>query len=168
MRALTSADLAQIEHFKTAFRHHPAGVAIVAGDAPEGRAGLTVSSLASVGVDPAAVSFSVSSDRGSAGAVLASRTVGISLLDARHVDVARAFALPGAPRFTAEQRWTAFDDETPYLADAPAALRCRIVGVTPIGASSLVLAEVFEIRAGDRSVPMVYVDRMFHGVTGPI
>jgi len=167
MTQSTSHDLARIERFKNAFRHHPSGVAIVAADTPDGPMGLTISSLASVGVDPAAVSFSVSSSRGSAGAVLAAPTCGISLLGADHVEVATAFAQAGAPRFTTEQNWLAFDDGAPYLADARAALWCRIVQVTPIGTSSLVLAEVLEIRSGAAAEPIVYHDRTFRGLRSP-
>lgn len=148
--------------FTTAFRLHPAGVAIVAAATPEGPVGLTVSSLASVAVDPFAVSFSVTSSRGSAGAVLAANSLAISLLDARHVDVAQAFAQPGAPRFTPEQGWTRFDSGEPILEDAHAALRCVIDSTISVGSSTLVLAEVIETRLGPAAAPMVYRDRAFH------
>ena len=148
--------------FTTAFRLHPAGVAIVAADGPDGLVGLTVSSLASVAVDPFAVSFSVTSSRGSAGAALSANSIAISLLDARHVDVARAFAQPGAPRFTPEQGWTRFDSGEPILEDAHAALRCVIDSTVAVGSSTLVLAEVIETRLGPAGAPMVYRDRAFH------
>ena len=165
MQSLSDAVDARIA-FTTAFRLHPAGVAIVAAETSEGLAGLTVSSLASVSVDPFAVSFSVTSSRGSAGAVLGADTIGISLLDARHVDVADAFARPGAPRFTTNQGWTSFESGEPILRDAHAALCCVIVETIAVGSSTLVVAEVLETRLGSSTQPpMVYRDRAFHGLT---
>ncbi|GAB2655582.1 flavin reductase family protein [Gordonia jinhuaensis] len=167
MRYASSA-LARSADFRTAFRHHPAGVAIVAAATPEGHAGLTVSSLASVAVDPCVVSFSVTSSRGSAGAVLAAPVLGVSLLDSDQVDTALAFAQPGAPRFTPEQDWVEFDDGAPYLRLAHAALRCAMLESVQAGSSTLVLAEVFEVRLGQSSEPMVYHDRDFHQVVDSV
>ena len=52
--------------FLTAFRQHPAGVAIVTGDPGTGPVALTVSSLISVSVEPPTVAFSLSEASSSA------------------------------------------------------------------------------------------------------
>ncbi len=55
-----SDDHLSVEAFRHAFRHHPAGVAVVTADAGDGPAAMTVSSVASVEVDPPTLVFSAS------------------------------------------------------------------------------------------------------------
>ena len=71
------------EQFKAAFREHPAGIALITATTPEGPVGLTASSVASVGLDPVALTFSVTRATGSAGALLLADTFLVHLLDAR-------------------------------------------------------------------------------------
>src|SRR5699024_6197057 len=92
---------------KRAFREHPAGVSLITAHTPAGPVGLTASSIASVGIDPAAISFSVTRATGSAGGILNAETYLVHLLDSRHADIAQAFAVSGAERFTGEQGWEA-------------------------------------------------------------
>lgn len=161
-------DQVVVDAFKSAFRGHPAGVSIVAADGPTGRSGLTLSSLASVGVDPAAVAFSVTSTRGSAGRILTAPSFAVSLLGRGQASVAADFARPGRPRFSAGQSWTAFATGEPYLVSARVSLRCRPLQIVPSGGSSLVLAEVCEIRLGPPDAPLIYVDRSFRDVGAEI
>lgn len=58
-RSAVSAD-----DFKFAFRHHPAGVAVVTADAGDGPVAMTVSSLSSVAIAPPTLVFSASPVRG--------------------------------------------------------------------------------------------------------
>jgi flavin reductase (DIM6/NTAB) family NADH-FMN oxidoreductase RutF len=149
------------EGFKAAFRHHPAGIAVITTTAPTGPAGLTASSVASVGLDPLALAFSVTRATGSAGLILNADTYLVHLLDAHHVEIARQFALPGGDRFTAAQEWQTLPTGEPLLTGARAALRCRTLHTVPVGASSLIVAEVLDIHPGTPGEPMIYHDRTF-------
>ena len=149
------------EGFKTAFRGHPAGIALVTADTPAGRVGITVSSLASVSVDPVAFSFSVTRRTGSAGGILAADTFSAHLLDASEVGLAREFARPGGERFTPDQDWGEFPTGEPLLTGARASFRCRRLQVADVGESSLVVAEVLGLHLEEQSEPMVYRDRTF-------
>ncbi|MGW9631296.1 flavin reductase family protein [Agromyces sp. NPDC055520] len=148
--------------FKTAFRDHPAGVALITGMTPDGPVGLTASSVASVSAEPPALSFSVTRATGSAGGLLAADSVLVHFLGAQHVDVAQAFAHSGRPRFTPEQGWSRLETGEPWLADSPAALRCRTLHVVQVGGSSLVVAEVIDVLLGEQAPSLVYRDRRFH------
>lgn len=156
--------LAAADGFKAAFRGHPAGIALITGRTAEGPVGLTASSVASVSADPPALSFSVTRATGSAGALLAADTILVHFLAAHHVDVARAFARSGEPRFTREQGWSALESGEPLLRDARAALRCRITRTVPVGGSSLVVAQVLEVLLGPPAPSLVYHDRRFHRI----
>ncbi|MHA7985569.1 flavin reductase family protein [Rathayibacter sp. CAU 1779] len=147
--------------FKEAFRLHPAGIALITAATDEGPVGLTASSVASVGIDPPALAFSVTRATGSAGGILSAPTHLVHLLDAQHIDLARVFAVSGTERFTAEQGWSYLPTGEPHLADARVALRCRILQQTAVGSSVLVLAEVLDIHLGERGEPVAYVDREF-------
>jgi flavin reductase (DIM6/NTAB) family NADH-FMN oxidoreductase RutF len=148
--------------FKAAFRVHPAGIALVTAGTDTGPVGLTVSSVASVAVDPPALSFSVTRATGSAGALLAADTFVVHLLADRHAELARVFAHSGAPRFTPEQGWSRLPTGEPLLQDARAAFRCRALHVVPVGSSSLVIAEVLEVHLGPPGPALVYHDRRYH------
>ncbi|UOQ91323.1 flavin reductase family protein [Agromyces endophyticus] len=147
--------------FKSAFRFHPAGVALVSAGTATGPVGLTASSVASVAVDPPVLSFSVTRATGSAGALLGAESFVVHLLAEHQVAVAEAFARSGAPRFTAEQGWTRLPTGEPVLADARAALRCRALQLVPVGSSTLVVAEVLEVHHGPEAPPLVYHDRRY-------
>ncbi|GAB3618334.1 hypothetical protein GCM10027416_28910 [Okibacterium endophyticum] len=169
----TSADLPaasarpadnRVEAFKNAFRQHPTGVAIIAAQSENGPVGLTASSVASVGLDPLALVFSVTRAAGSAGALLDAETFVVHLLTDRHADVALSFARSGAPRFTPEQGWSRLDTGEPHLADALAAFRCRPLHAVPVGDSTLVVAEVLDVLDGRDGAPLVYHDRRFYSL----
>ncbi|MFZ4894927.1 flavin reductase family protein [Plantibacter sp. Mn2098] len=153
-----------VDAFKTAFRRHPAGVAVVTTTGPDGPVGLTASSVASVSADPPVLVFSVTTNAGSAGTVLQASSFVVNLLRSDHVDIARAFAVSGAPRFTTEQGFATRHSGEPVLASAAVALLCRPLQIVPVGASSLIVAEVLDIDEGDPGTPLVYHDRTFHGL----
>ncbi len=152
--------------FKDAFRHHASGVAIVTAGAERGPVGLTVSSLASVAVDPPALSFSVTRATGSAGGILDADSFVVHLLADRHIDLAEAFAHSGRSRFTPEQGWSRLATGEPFLPDAPAALRAKALHVVPVGSSSLVIAEVLEVIVGPPAPPLLYQDRRYRRLDG--
>lgn len=155
-----------VDTFKHAFRHHPAGVAVIAANTDEGPAGLTASSVASVSISPLALAFSVTKSGGSAGRVLAADTFTVNLLGERQAEVAEAFALSEAPRFTPEQHWGTLPTGEPVLLEAPWGLRARVLQIIPVGDSRLVAAEVLDVRRGPDVPPLVYHDRRFLTLRG--
>lgn len=152
------------EQMKAAFRQHPSGVAIITAMTPTGPVGLTASSVASVAVDPAAIVFSVTRATGSAGAILAADSFVVHLIDDEHSALAQSFAVSGSERFTPEQGWSVLPTGEPYLPAARVALRCRPIRTVPVGASTVVIAEVVEVTEGRSGRPLVYVDRRFHAL----
>ena len=150
------------EALKRAFRAHPAGVGLITAQTPEGPVGLTASSVASVSVDPPALSFSVTRATGSAGGVLHADSFVVHLLDARHAELARTFAVSGTERFTPEQGWETLPTGEPILPGVRAALRCRALHLLEVGSSVIVVAGVLDAHFGDEGVPMAYADRTFH------
>ncbi|WAL41041.1 flavin reductase family protein [Brevibacterium sp. BRM-1] len=151
--------------YKHAFANHPAGVAVITAQTPEGPFGLTASSVASVSLDPAALVFSVTSSRGSASKVLGAQRFAVNLLNASQVGIARSFAVPGAPRFTPEQGWLELPGGQLVLPTAHAALLCHSLEQVPVGDSTVVVAAIDDIVVDTPGRPLVYVNRVFHGLT---
>lgn len=149
---------------KQAFRDHPAGVGVISAQTPDGPVGLTLSSIASVSVDPAALMFSVTRATGSAGGVLHADTFVLHLLDSRHSELAQAFAVSGSQRFTAEQGWDVLPTGEPYLPAARVALRCRALHKIEVGPSVVVIAGVLDAHFGDDAAPMIYLNRTFREI----
>ncbi|WP_350346914.1 flavin reductase family protein [Agromyces sp. G08B096] len=156
------------EAMKHAFRMHPAGVALIAAATATGPVGLTASSVASVAVDPPAISFSVTRGTGTAGALLATPTFAVNFLAEHHAGLARVFARSGAPRFTPDQGWQRLPTGEPFLPDATAVLRGRALERIPVGSSTLVLAEVLEVRLGPDAPPLLFRDRRFLRLGGDV
>lgn len=116
----TSTDVTQL--FKAAFRRYPTGVAVITATGPGGPVGLTASSVASVSVEPPALSFSVMGTR-SARAIVEAPSFVVNMLGPGHATLAHDFAHAGRPRFTPEQGWDVLPTGEPVLAGALATLR---------------------------------------------
>ncbi|WP_104102519.1 flavin reductase family protein [Arthrobacter sp. 08Y14] len=151
------------DHFKDAFRAHPAGVAVITAYGDAGPVGLTASSVSSVSADPPILVFSLASAQGSAGVIAAADTVVVHLLGARNAPLASLFSRPGTDRFTPELAWEKLPTGEPLLTDAPHALRARVLSRTAVGSSVLVTGEVLNILAsGEPDAPLVYHNRTYH------
>ncbi|XVV16943.1 flavin reductase family protein [Actinoplanes sp. CA-131856] len=148
------------EQFKAAFRRYPTGVAVISAIGAGGPIGLTASSVASVSVDPPALSFSAMGTR-SARALLEAESFVVNLLGAAGAEVARQFASSGGPRFTEEQGWTFLPTGEPVLRHALASLRATPLHRLPVGDSTVVVASVHEVFLGPAGGRLVYHDRQF-------
>lgn len=148
------------ERMKSAFRRYPTGVAVISALGPDGPVGLTASSVASVSVDPPALSFSVMGTR-TARLLLAAESFVVHLLGAGHAGLAREFSHSGGDRFTAEQGWSVLPTGEPILFDAVAALRGTPLHLLPVGESTLVVASIVEVFHGTEDRPLIHHARSF-------
>ncbi|MFI5910667.1 flavin reductase family protein [Dactylosporangium sp. NPDC051541] len=158
MSVSTEADL--VTGFKAAFRGYPTGVAIISVAGPDGPAGLTASSVASVSLAPPALSFSVM-DSPSARLIAGAGSLVVNLLGAAHAGLAHDFARPGGPRFTADQAWTTLPTGEPALDDAQAVLRCVPLHRVPVGASTVLIVAVTNAFVGTAGARLIYHERRF-------
>ncbi|MEJ6549095.1 MULTISPECIES: flavin reductase family protein [unclassified Corynebacterium] len=134
--------------FRTAFRRHPTGVALITAHVDGEDVGLTVSSLASLSVDPLAVSFSLAKSGGSAGAILAADSYLIHFLSEDQATIAYEFSRYEGRRFTPDQQWTTAPGGEPLLSDALAVMRAHTVETVRVGDATLIAAEVTDVTRG--------------------
>lgn len=157
----------QREDFRTVFRHHPTGVVLLTATVDERPVGLIASSLASLSIDPLAVSFSLSKRTGRPGALLRAESILVHFLSEGQTETARQFADLDGNHFTDDQGWTTAPTGEPLLIGAPAVLRVHPVGSVEVGPATLVAAEVDEVTASpemlDGTLPRLFhVNRTFH------
>jgi flavin reductase (DIM6/NTAB) family NADH-FMN oxidoreductase RutF len=163
--ARTPAQSIDIGDFKSVFRRHPAGVAVIT-LADAGRlVGFTATSVISVSADPPLIAFSVSAMSSSWPALARAETVAISFLTAAQADISARFATSGIDRF-AGGGWTRLPSGEPVIADASSWLRGEILERTPVGSSYLIAARAIDCRTATPTAPLVFHDRAYHRVDG--
>ncbi len=148
------------DEFKTVFRQHPAGVAVVA-LAHEGRpVGFTATSVISVSAAPPLLAFSLASTSSSWPAVSGASTLAVSFLADHQDHLSARFATSGIDRF-ADGGWTALPSGEPVIDGAVSWVRARVIQRTPVGDSYLISLRALQ-SGSDGASPLVYLDRTYH------
>ncbi len=148
--------------FRSAFRYHPGGIAIIAACGEDGPVGMTASSVASVSVTPTTVLFSLMRSSRSGVGLLGADALSVNLVNARHTELAQRFAQHGSERFTPEEGWEYLADGTPVLGEASASLVGHVTHTVELGEAVVVVAEITDVRRGEPGDALVYRNRAFH------
>ena len=164
------------DEYKSVFRGHPAGVAVVALRDGERRVGFTATSVISVSAAPPLLAFSLAATSSSWPAVSRTDTLAVSFLADHQDDVSARFATSGIDRF-ADGGWSRLETGEPVIDGALAWVRGRVLQRTPVGDSYLVslraLASSARTRTGSAhgarsssgaTSPLVYHDRTYHRI----
>ncbi|EYT93167.1 conserved protein of DIM6/NTAB family [Frankia casuarinae] len=148
--------------FRTVFRGHPAGVAVITADAGTGPVGFTATSLASLSAEPPMVVFAISCGASSWPRLRVAETFVVTLLSSQQEEVARRFARSGIDRFASPTRWTRLPTGEPLLDGGRAWLRCSARPPVEAGDHFLIIGQVLEADADPEASPLIYHDRTFH------
>jgi flavin reductase (DIM6/NTAB) family NADH-FMN oxidoreductase RutF len=149
--------------YKTVFRRHPAGVAVIALRHGDRLVGFTATSVISVSAAPPLLAFSIAADSSSWPAVAAATTVAVSFLADHQDDVSARFATSGIDRFAAGG-WTTLPTGEPVIDGAVSWLRGRIVQRTAVGSSYLVSLSALSAEVRQEASPLVFQDRTYHRI----
>lgn len=153
------------DDFKSAFRNHPAGVAVITADAGNGPVGLTATSVFSVSTEPPLLVFSVSSMSSSAATILESDTVVVHLLGSEQLDLATLCATSGIDRFADTTIWDRLITGEPYFPAADGWIRGRIVERMSAGNSTVIAIHALQSSSVETpSAPLVYHNRTWHAL----
>ena len=140
--------------FRDIFRGHPAGVALITATVDGEPVGITVSSVASLSLDPLSISFSLMKRTGSAERILRSTSQLVHFLSDAQSSIAESFARPSTDRFSAQQGWQCAATGEPLLPNSRGVLRVHILDAARAGESTLIAAEVTDIlQAPDPATP---------------
>ncbi|WP_257478247.1 flavin reductase family protein [Acidipropionibacterium jensenii] len=146
------------------FRWHPAAAAVVTAPGKAGPVGMTVSSLASVSVDPPLVSMSMGhSSKTLAELEIGSRIV-IHPLDAGQERLGNEFARHGGT--VPASCWQISEEGVPCLNVTTPRLHCEVVRMVDLGVSTLLVAQADRIEPGRRGpAGMVWMGRRWYSVS---
>jgi flavin reductase (DIM6/NTAB) family NADH-FMN oxidoreductase RutF len=151
------------DQFRSVFRRHPAGVAVITAAAPE-PVGFTATSVISVSAEPPLLVFSIDSASSSWSSLQRVDTLVVNLLTADQVDLSARFATRGIDRFAAGG-WSRLPTGEPVLDGSAGWFRGRVLDRTPVGRSHLVSVLVLDAaEASAPAAPLVYHDRRYHAV----
>ncbi len=154
----------ETEQFKSIFRSHPAGVAIITLQDNGRPMGFTATSVISVSVSPPVIVFSIQGSSSSLQALEHSESVIIHFLDERHVDLAGRFSTPGIDRFL-DTAWQTLETGEPYLLEVDTWVRCTLIHRMQAGSSLIIQARPESAAVKEARTPMIYHDRAFCGVS---
>ncbi|QMV86014.1 flavin reductase family protein [Corynebacterium hindlerae] len=144
-----------ITEFKQAVSRFPSGVTVVAAEVDGEKVGLTVSSFASLSLEPPMVLACIDSRSASLAKLLHATEVGISILSEHQADYARRFASKIEDRFESvshHQRGGAV-----LLDDAAAWLTGSISSAITDGDHTILTFRVTDFAANDNVRPLFYV-----------
>ncbi|CAN5358901.1 flavin reductase family protein [soil metagenome] len=154
-----------IDAFKSAFRRHAAGVAVVTALMPDGRpAGFTATSLASLAAVPPLATFNMAQVSSSWPAMTVGNHVAIHMLGPRSRHQAVRMAADHDLRFSGEH-WTPGPHGVPILQDVTAWMLARIIEVHPVHNNAVIVVEIETGALGAEDEALLYHERAYHTPT---
>lgn len=139
-------------------------VHLVTTDGPAGRAGVTVSAMASVSADGDRPTLLVCLNRANAStaAVLANGVFCVNVLRDGQSGLSESFAgsRKGEDKFS-QGRWTSHVTGAPRLADALVAFDCRLTAHNSIGSHAVLFGAVEDVFLSGQGMPLLYVGRAY-------
>lgn len=148
-----------IDAFKSAFRRHAAGVAVVTAIAPDGDpVGLTVTSLASLAAVPPLATFNMARVATAWPAMTVGNRVAIHMLSARTRNVAAIMAGDHAARFAGDH-WYPGPHGLPIVRGATVWVVGRIIEVHPVHHNAVIVVEIEHGELGEPDDALLYHER---------
>ncbi|MEU9560170.1 flavin reductase family protein [Streptomyces fumanus] len=161
---LARLGLAAPDLFRSVFRRHAAGVAVITARGEEGPVGFTATSLTSVSAEPPLLSFGVGTGSSSWPVLAEAEHVGVHILGEHQRETAATFARSGADRFGPATSWRTGPEGVPVLDGVLAWLVCRVTARVPAGDHRIVLAEVLLGDPTGTGSPLLYHQGRFGGL----
>ena len=135
--------------------HFPSGVTIVTGHTPEGPAGFTCQSFASLSLDPPLVLVLPGRSSQSWPKIEATGRFCVNVLSADQQELSTTFAKSGGDKF-AGVAWTPSGLGSPVLTGATAWIDCTLHAVHDGGDHLIVIGAVHGLDAPDEVPPLVF------------
>ncbi|EAR24041.1 flavin-dependent reductase [marine actinobacterium PHSC20C1] len=150
-----------IDAFKSAFRRHAAGVAVVTARAPDGHpVGFTATSLASLAAVPPLATFNMAQVSSSWPAMTVGNQVAIHMLGPHSRHLAERMAADHDLRFAGDH-WHADDSGLPLLDGATAIAVGRIIDVHLVHNNAVVIVEIDHGILGEEDEALLYHERTY-------
>ncbi len=145
------------------FRRWPAGVSVVVAEVDGRRAGLTVSSLISLSLEPRLVGISIALQASLHGVLREARDWAVSILGGEQDALAQHFAR-GVPPIALWEGIAVRDDDPRLLAGAAGWVRARTIAEVPTGDHTFFVGDVLALEHGPAPTSLVYVNREYQAL----
>src|ERR1700733_5502286 len=147
------------DDFRGAMRHLTGGVSVITAGHGKDITGMTVTSVASLSVEPATLIVSVNRESSSWPLVQRLGFFGVNILAADQLEVAERFTgkggLAGADRFPGAQ-WTRRVSGVPLLVGALAAIDCEVEDIVERHSHAIVIGRVLDIQRSGHTAALAY------------
>jgi flavin reductase (DIM6/NTAB) family NADH-FMN oxidoreductase RutF len=145
--------------FRRAMRHLAGGVSIITVGRGRDITGMTVTSVASLSVDPPSLIVSINRSASSWPLLKRDGFFGVNILNADQIDLAERFAgkggVAGADRFAGVE-WITRASGAPLLADALASIDCAVEDIVERHSHAIVIGRPLEIRLSRQTAALAY------------
>jgi flavin reductase (DIM6/NTAB) family NADH-FMN oxidoreductase RutF len=148
---------------RSLFRRWPAGVSVVVAEVGGRRAGLTVSSLVSLSLEPRLVGISIAIEASLHELLRDADEWAISILSGDQAHLAQHFAR-GVPPIALWDGIPVRDDDARLLTGAAGWVTARTVEQLTTGDHSFFVGEVLSIEEGTAGTSLVYAHRDYHAL----
>ncbi|EHN09379.1 conserved hypothetical flavin reductase [Patulibacter medicamentivorans] len=150
-------------NYRRAMRQLPGGVTVVTAAGRRGPAGVTATAVASVSAVPPVVLVVVDRWNWVRSRAAGAGRFGVNLLGAGQEPLAERFSHGTTATFDG---LSLAADDPPMLAEAPVALRCRLVDETELYERAVLFGQVEAIVFGPPTAPLVYADGRYRPLHG--
>jgi flavin reductase (DIM6/NTAB) family NADH-FMN oxidoreductase RutF len=145
------------------FRRWPAGVSVVVAEVDGRRAGLTVSSLTSLSLEPRLIGISIALDASLHELLREAGEWGVSVLSGEQEALALHFAR-SVPPIALWNGIAVREDDARLLTDAVGWIVARTVDQFRTGDHTLFVGEIQSIEEGSADTSLAYVHRGYHSL----
>jgi len=152
------------DNLRLVMRQWSTGVTVVSAQHKGISHGMTVSSFASVSIDPQTVTISLMKNSRTHDLVIKAGTFGITILSSDQQVISEKFAGKSTEtenRFDEHKTWTLVSG-APLLYGGLAYLDCKLIAVHDFGTNSLLIGEVTAAKVGNSGEPLLYFDQHYH------
>jgi flavin reductase (DIM6/NTAB) family NADH-FMN oxidoreductase RutF len=151
------------EMYRDAWSRFATGVTVITTVESDGSVhGMTASSVTSVSLDPPLVLVVIGESRQTHGLIELTGQFGMSILHAGQTEIAKYFATPPESRGEIDSSNVTRLSRTPVIANAIAAMNCKVSAAYKAGDHTVFIGEVEEIEVGEGD-PLVWFQRQFGG-----
>jgi flavin reductase (DIM6/NTAB) family NADH-FMN oxidoreductase RutF len=145
--------------FRGAMRQLTGGVSVVTAGRGKDISGMTVTSVSSLSIEPAALIVSINREASSWPLVQRHGFFGVNILTSDQIDVAERFTgkggLKGAARFAGAE-WVTRVSGVPLLVGALAAIDCEVEDIIERHSHAIVIGRVLDLQLSARTAALAY------------
>jgi len=145
--------------FRGAMRQLTGGVSVITAGRGRDISGMTVTSVSSLSVEPAALIVSINREASSWPLVKRHGFFGVNILASDQIDIAERFTgkggLKGAARFAGAE-WVTRVSGVPLLVGALAAIDCEVEDIVERHSHAIVIGRVLDLQLSARTAALAY------------